>query len=240
VGRLAVVGDSFSEQFIPRLREIKEWGAIDVFYAPGCPPFEGIERTSETYKCQRSTNRIQNNLLTEDYDRVVIISAITQYFDANAQITCLAPACVLLAHAEPPELESFVASAAEFWARYAKTGVDLRFVGPFFRSDKTARDLYLEAIAQPEVTTIPSIPAPDARKAQKPISDLSQRIAKDGQMAYVDPLVYQCPEVCAYYLDGAFVFKDDYHFRASLVTGPLFDWMDAQLFEPLNTVAGEK
>ncbi|MCG7575055.1 acyltransferase [Phaeobacter sp. CNT1-3] len=238
-GRIAFIGDSFSEQFLPKLLTVQGWETVDVLYAPGCPPFDGIERSSETYRCHRTTQHIQQRLLEGNYDRVVIISALAKYLDAREDTTCLGKGCVLIGDATAAQFEDFVAQASKFWTDYTDSGVDVRLVGPMFSSEETARELYLDMINKHGAQSpLPDIPTEDVRAALNQSTALIKRIAEAGYMSFVDPLDYLCTEECTHYSDGKFVFKDDDHFRASLVVGPLFDWMDDVLLVPLESPAG--
>lgn len=229
--RVAVVGDSLAEQFVPRFTQRADFGVLDFLYAPGCPPFAEMDRNAAMYRCTKSTAQIQAALLEGSYDRVVVIAAIEEYFDASRNgNTCIGAPCMRLHKASEPQVSAFVETAAAFWGKLHETGSDVALLGALPISEHSALDHYIDTISHNAPAHIEAPSTPDMAARFGPVNALAQKIASQAGIGFIDPLDHMCDTHCPLKTDGSFLFKDNNHFRSSLVGGAIFDWVDDVLF----------
>lgn len=229
-GRVAVVGDSYAEQFLPRLvSQGDRYARLDLLYTPGCPPFLGLDRRAEVYRCPRANRELYQHLQTGNYDRIVVISAVGLYFKtaANGAVSCFEVAqgrCLPLDQLDAARLEQAASTAGEALAILHETGADVALVGPMPSSAESASGWLRSGLAGSSLLTRQP---PDEHRS---VRSYLEAVAGHARATIFIPQEHLCTPDCPLVVDGSFLYKDDDHFRASLVSEPWFAWIDEAIY----------
>jgi peptidoglycan/LPS O-acetylase OafA/YrhL len=84
--KIAVFGDSIAQQLFPYLRSLTVMHrdySFTFFTYGGCPPVPDVELRSPGFRCRDFVQRVQKQLEQSRFEKVLIVSLWTTYFDDN-------------------------------------------------------------------------------------------------------------------------------------------------------------
>ena len=224
-----VIGDSFAEQLIPRYKGMLtgDDAGITFVVRGGCVPISGFERIPFGSDCDRWVKEAYAYARREDFKRVVFVAFWSAY-DRNQVCLVAAGDCgaKLDDAAFAKALDAGYARMAEEWRALKDQGKDVVAVEepPFGKGDPT--ELYRQALAGRRVETVET-PLVDFEAAKTAAPDRLGRAATVAGAGLVDPAAALCPAgQCIFVENGRALYKDAFHFRASMMKGARFAVFD--------------
>jgi peptidoglycan/LPS O-acetylase OafA/YrhL len=237
-----VIGDSHAQQIIPRygyLFPTATGRGVTFAVQLGCAPLPGVTRARPGYGCEDYLPKVYRLAEEGGYRRVVIMSSWQFYFDAAddgrpGDVLCFADGVNCHQVADWPtyrrDVDRLFARFTDELKTLRAKGIEVVVVGQYPYSTATdPRDAYREAFAD---ASNPDLSF--SRRHFEQWSDFSRSrlkaAAAAGGAEFVDPADYLCGPVVCEANDGArYMFKDQSHYRASVVSGPKFSFLDRYL-----------
>ena len=237
-----VIGNSHAQQFAIRYFDLlPKDGSQGVTFevAAGCPPLPGVGRSEAGFtNCRTFLKRAFGRASAEGFQRVVLLSSWDGFFKGEAEVSsrlCFEreSKCVTLATNKAREAmtrQAFGRLASEI-TRLNEQGIEVVVMLPFpSSSDNDPRRLYKAMfLGWDRPQTVPV-------KAALERSGFARRLIMDGLEAsgayLADPTRELCKRGCPVYENGTILYKDKGHYRASVVRGATFDFLDRYLLDP--------
>jgi hypothetical protein len=224
------------EQLIPRYAHAYAPGKGVTFVAVGgCFPVPGVGRRQGASPCERWINEAYRFAQTAGYRHVIVGSMWTGYFDPepgeSIGILCFDEGRGCVTSSAPAPYRALIDHAFDrFGAELAtlrRAGMDVAVIEPFPQGPEAdPRTLYKNAFFH----HVAEASAIDRRtfldRTAFPRGEI-ERAARTAGVRLIDPSAALCPkDVCPVKQGSKARYIDDSHFRASVVVGPDFAFLD--------------
>ncbi len=236
--QVLVIGDSHAEQVAPRyVRAFEGRSGQGLTFSTirGCIPIPHVSSRGSP-RCGQGWTAIYRYAETAGFRRIVIIAAWDRYFDKTTStphgVTMLDPQ---FGAATRPTSTGALASV-EFAAlaravrRLQATGAQVVLVGAAPEAGKAAPHwLYHQVFWTHQLIAPPVSRARFERRAEL-VRGLLSQVSRDTGAPLVEPLDGVCRQDQCQVMDGArTLYKDFGHYRASMMTLPVFAFLDPWL-----------
>ena len=241
---VAVIGDSHVEQLLPRYQKLlagQSGQSITFMYKDGCAPVPNLDLNVPGFNCSSFMKRMFQLVKREKYQRLVLISSWSTYFQKNDGSVSLDQIC-FRNHGpcqRAPDLSAYEIDLKSAFDDLARELADLNAHGievvvvrqnPILDGD-TARDLYRKTFLTRSTVRAMPIDIAELKARTKFTRDQLSRLSSVADLRLVDPLNYLCaPDRCDVYDGGQYVYKDGNHIRRSLIGGERYAFFDQLLF----------
>ncbi|MGV3770916.1 MAG: acyltransferase family protein [Sphingobium phenoxybenzoativorans] len=239
--RVAIIGDSHAEQMLPRLAQLSQQNAeITVIRQQGCPPLPTLFWSRRGDHCHRFTEKAFEKVLSDRFDKVIIISAWVHYFDypggAKPGALCAMSwrGCrpiTSTAAVEAAKDEAF-ASFSDHIGRLTARGVKVAVVQQTPDPNGVKPHDYYQGTFFGGVPRIaPEIDRAAYLARASNIRNVVAAAARRGGATIIDPVETLCGDrACPVYNDGHYLYTDTHHTRATEVVHPRYAYLDKAMF----------
>jgi peptidoglycan/LPS O-acetylase OafA/YrhL len=203
--KIFVWGDSHGSAFMPVLAKLSEKYDIKFSNNSGCPPVINLKRTDFSQSCPRISQQIFENIISDDYDLVILVGAFSNYlnFGVVGQLDAEQgedPQLSLRDFSKlmPATLEKFEQEDMPFLIVVQPPRMERRIPDEFVRVE-TLGEKYLG-------DTIP------LEEYEKQIASLFDAIPQKWHQNLISLKHVYCPDkTCVSVRNGTLLYKDSHH-----------------------------